>query len=243
MTLRHALANSVNLVTARLMKELSPRTVAQFAYDMGIKTELDEVPALCLGTTDLSVMELTSAYSTFANLGTRIEPRVITRIEDKNGKVLATFPAESREVITREKAYLMVELLKGVVDQGTAQRLRFRYKFRNEIGGKTGTTQNQSDGWFMGITPNLVTGVWVGASDRRIRFRSIKYGQGANMALPIFAEYMLAVYADGRIGMDMAPFDRPGGVQPDLNCKSKGVVPEEGEESDSPDSDDFNEFE
>ncbi|MEO1451639.1 MAG: penicillin-binding transpeptidase domain-containing protein, partial [Bacteroidota bacterium] len=242
MTLRSALANSVNLVTAQLMNELKPRTVAQFAYDMGIRTELDEVPSLCLGTTDLSVLELVNAYSTFANMGTWLEPTFITRIEDKSGNVIYTFPQKSKDVLAKEHAYLIVELLKGVVDQGTAQRLRFKYKFRNEIGGKTGTTQNQSDGWFMGVTPNLVTGVWVGASDRRMRFRSIKYGQGANMALPIWALYMQDVYEDPEIGLEMASFDRPHGVRNDaLNCSE--IKPESPTNPDEPDqSDDFDAF-
>ncbi|WNJ16969.1 PBP1A family penicillin-binding protein [Pontibacter sp. G13] len=218
MTLRKAMANSVNLVTAQLMKEVGPPSVAEFAYNMGIKTKLDEVPSLCLGTTDLSVLELTGAYSTFANRGTRIEPYFITRIEDKNGNVLATFHPQAKEVLSREQAFLIVELLKGVVDQGTGQRLRYRYKFKNEIGGKTGTTQNQSDGWFMGVTPNLVTGVWVGCADRRMRFRSIKYGQGANMALPIWALYMQKVYENSAIGLVQEPFQRPEGLNIDLSC-------------------------
>lgn len=244
MTLKHALANSVNLVTAQLMKELTPRRVAQFAYDMGIKTQLDEVPALCLGTTDLSVMELTSAYSTFANQGNRNEPILITRIEDKNGKVLEQFLPEPEKVLNTEKAFLIMELLKGVVDMGTAQRLRFRYNFKNEIGGKTGTTQNQSDGWFIGATPNLVTGVWVGCSDRRMRFRSIKYGQGANMALPVWALYMHALYADSNIGLPQEPFVKPEGYDVDLSCRSvKTNNSDEGNDGDAPGSDDFDEFE
>lgn len=243
MTLRHALANSVNLVTAQLMKDLTPHTVAQFAYNMGIQTELDEVPALCLGTTDLSVLELTSAYSTFANYGTRVEPRVITRIEDKGGKVLASFPANTKEVLSPGKAFLIMELLKGVVDLGTARRLRFKYKFRNEIGGKTGTTQNQSDGWFIGVTPKLVTGVWVGAADRRVHFRSIKFGQGANMALPIWALYMQDVYEDSRIGLDMEGFIKPAGLEIDLNCKEvqKDSL-QSNQPIENPDSDDFDSF-
>lgn len=220
MTLKYALANSVNLVTARLMKKLGPHEVASFARSMGISTELDEVPALCLGTTDLSVMELTHAYSTFANHGNRIEPIFITRIEDRSGNVLASFEPEPKNVLSEEHAYLIIELLKGVVDQGTAQRLRFRYDFKNEIGGKTGTTQNQSDGWFVGVTPNLVTGVWVGAADRRMRFRSIKYGQGANMALPIWGLYMKSVYADSRIQLPQERFKKPAGVEVSLNCKA-----------------------
>ena len=241
MTLKHALGNSVNLVTARLMKKLGPATVAAFAHRMGIKTELDEVPSLCLGTTDLTVLELANSYGTFANYGDQIDPVLITRIEDRSGNVLASFEPQPKKEISAEHAYLIIELLKGVVDKGTAQRLRFRYQFKNEIGGKTGTTQNQSDGWFMGVTPNLVTGVWVGAADRRMRFRSIKYGQGANMALPIWGLYMKAVYADNRIGLPMERFERPAGLTTNLNCKP---VTEEVEdpEFETPGADDFDDF-
>ncbi|RMG54059.1 MAG: PBP1A family penicillin-binding protein [Bacteroidetes bacterium] len=243
MTLREALANSVNLVSARLMKELTPRTVAQFAYNMGIQSELDEVPSLCLGTTDLSVMELTSAYSTFANQGTRVVPRVITRIEDRSGNVVATFEPEVKDVLNQEKAYLILELLKGVVDQGTGQRLRYRYQLRGEIGGKTGTTQNHSDGWFIGVTPNLVTGVWVGAADRRMRFRSIAFGQGANMALPIWALYMKQVYNDPRIGLsEDSRFPRPAGLKVDLSCQGSQVPDGPGEQPGEPSPDDFEDF-
>ncbi|MEO1216910.1 MAG: PBP1A family penicillin-binding protein [Bacteroidota bacterium] len=239
-TLKHALANSLNVVTARLISEVSPAAVADFARRMGIKSKLDEVHSLALGTTDLSVMELTSAYSTFANYGVRNEPILITRIEDKSGKVLAEFSQKPVETMNAEDAYKIIELLKGVVNSGTGQRLRFKYKFTNEIGGKTGTTQNQSDGWFMGVTPNLVTGVWVGASDRRIHFRSIKYGQGANMSLPIFALYMKQVYADARIGLPTDNFARPENMG-DLNFNCKAVIYEE-KKNDTPTSDDLDAF-
>ncbi|MEL6630790.1 MAG: transglycosylase domain-containing protein [Bacteroidota bacterium] len=243
MTLKRGLANSVNLITARLMKDYTtPTAVAEFAYKMGIKSELDEVPSLCLGTTDLSVLELASAYSTWANMGVNIEPILVTRIENRFGEVLWQAKTKTQEVMKPEHAYEMIELLKGVVDQGTAMRLRFKYQFRNEIGGKTGTTQNQSDGWFIGVTPELVTGVWVGASDRRVHFRSIKYGQGANMALPIWALYMKSVFADNRINMTKVRFDRPEGFNINLNCRSVNEKKEE-EIKNAPSSDDFNEFE
>ena len=223
MTLRQGLATSTNLITAQLMnKVVNPKTVAEYAYRLGINTELDEVPALCLGTTDLSVLELTNAYSTFANLGTWIEPVVITRIEDRHGNVLEEYLPETRVALSPEKAYLMVDLLKGVVDQpgGTGQRLRWKYGFTNEIGGKTGTTQNHSDGWFVGIRPNLATGVWVGCADRRMRFRSIRYGQGANMALPIWALYMKRIAEDPDIGLPMDDtFEKPAGVDQILRCE------------------------
>lgn len=221
MTLRRGLATSTNLITARLMKTLTPQVVASYARNMGIKTELDEVPSLCLGTTDLKVLELTGAYCTFVNQGTYVEPIAVTRIEDRYGNVLWEHPREVRQVLSRNNAYMMVELLKGVVDEpgGTAGRLRYRYKFKNEMGGKTGTTQNHSDGWFMGITPHLVSGVWVGCADRRVRFRSLEYGQGASMALPIYALFMQRLYADNTIGIpDDANFERPRGYTGDVNC-------------------------
>ena len=223
MTLRHGLATSTNLITAQLMnKVVNPSVVASYAYKLGIKSKLDEVPALCLGTTDLSVLELTNSYGTFANQGTWIEPVVITRIEDRHGNVLEEFIPETHVALSEEKAYLMVDLLKGVVDQpgGTGQRLRWKYGFTNEIGGKTGTTQNHSDGWFVGIRPNLATGVWVGCSDRRMRFRSIRYGQGANMALPIWALYMKRIAEDPEIGIPADDvFEKPAGIDHLLRCE------------------------
>jgi penicillin-binding protein 1A len=215
MTLRTALATSTNLVTARLMKQLGPETIVQYAYNMGIKSKLDPVPALCLGAADLTVLELTSAYTTLVNLGQHVEPYYITRIEDRRGNVLAEFSPESKQVLTPATAYTVVNMLRGTVDEpgGTAHRLRSRYKFSNPIAGKTGTTQNHSDGWFMGLTPNLVGGVWVGCADMRMRFRSLALGQGANMALPIWALFMQKVYEDERIGMPSEPFREPTGYK------------------------------
>jgi len=239
MTLKQGLATSTNLITARLMKELKPPAVVDFAHKMGIESDLDPVPSLCLGTTDLSVKEMTNAYGTFANKGIRIDPIMVTRIEDRNGEILWQSKTLTKEVLSREKAYLIVELLKGVVDLGTGRRLRFKYKFRNEIGGKTGTTQNQSDGWFMGITPQLVTGVWVGCADRRVHFRSIRHGQGANMALPIWALYMQGVQADSRINTLLeARFERPDNLNVDLACKDPNLKEKEIE-ADLPSADDF----
>lgn len=225
MTLRSGLASSVNMITAKLMKRFGPPAVAQMAYDMGIRTKLDEVPALCLGTTDLSVFELTGAYCTFANEGVWTEPTFITRIQDKNGKTLKEFIPETNKALSPEKAYQMVELLRGVVDEpgGTARRLRFRYSFSNQIAGKTGTTQNHSDGWFMGVTPNLVSGVWVGCAERAMRFKKLKYGQGANMALPIWALYMKKVYDDPKIGLKPENFEPPVGFTQDLYCKPENA--------------------
>ncbi|MEZ4825993.1 MAG: transglycosylase domain-containing protein [Bacteroidia bacterium] len=222
MTLRTALATSTNLVTARLIKQITPTVVAKYAQRMGIQTPLEPVPSLCLGTTDLSVLELTGAYGTFVNRGRRLDPHFISRIEDNKGNVLAEFQPTPVQALSENSAYMMIELLKGVVDEpgGTASRLRYMYKFRNEIGAKTGTTQNHSDGWFVGVTPNLVSGVWVGCADRRVRFRTITLGQGASMALPIWAIYMQKLYEDPAIGLPQDRFIRPGGFDVNFACGS-----------------------
>lgn len=226
MTLRRALATSTNLITARLMDEVKPVNVVRVAHKCGINSNLEPVPSLCLGTADLSVMELTGAYSTFANQGLHLRPTFVARVEDQKGNVLATFAPHSQQAFDKKIAYLMVELLKGVVDEpgGTASRLRYRYGFRNEIGAKTGTTQNHADGWFVGMTPNLVSGVWVGCADRRMRFYSMRLGQGASMALPIWALYMQRLYDDEAIGLEKARFQRPKGYSVDLNCDDRSFA-------------------
>ncbi len=208
-TLKWALANSVNQISAYLMKRYSPSAVVKIARKMGFTSEIPAVYSLCLGTADLSVYEMTGAYSTFANKGVYIKPIFVTRIEDKNGNVLETFSSKTEEAISEETAYLMIMLLKGVVEGGTGARIRFTYKLTNPIAGKTGTTQNNSDGWFMGLTPYLVTGVWVGNEDRSVHFRNTALGQGAHMALPIWAKYMLKVYADKSLGIKKDDFERP----------------------------------
>jgi penicillin-binding protein 1A len=208
-TLKFALANSLNWISAYLMKRYSPSAVVNIARKMGIKSDLPAVYSLCLGTCDLSVFEMTGAYGTFANKGVYTQPVFMTRIEDKNGIILESFPTKTQEAISEETAYLMIMLMKGVVESGTGARLRMTYKLMNPIAGKTGTTQNNSDGWFMGITPNLVTGVWVGNEDRSVHFRSIVLGQGATMALPIWAKYMLKVYADKTLGIKKDDFEKP----------------------------------
>ncbi|MEO1448994.1 MAG: penicillin-binding transpeptidase domain-containing protein, partial [Bacteroidota bacterium] len=220
MTLRRALATSTNLITARLMKQLGPPVVVDYARAAGIKSHLDAVYSLCLGTTDLTVLELTGAYSTFANHGKQQTPIFITRIEDAKGNVLQEFSPVGREAFNERTAYMMLDLLKGVVDEpgGTASRLRHDYHFRNEIGAKTGTTQNHADGWFMGVTNNLVSGVWVGCADRRMRFRDIKLGQGANMALPIWALYMKKVYGDAELEWEAENFTRPRNLRYSMAC-------------------------
>jgi penicillin-binding protein 1A len=198
LSLRQALGKSVNTVSAYLISQVGPDSLVAFAKRMGITSELDPVPTLCLGTSDVSVYELVSAYSVFVNEGMRATPIMLLRIEDKYGNTLEEFRTESKQIITEQTAANMIELLKGSVEEsgGTSTSLKTVYKLPGEIGGKTGTTQGNSDGWFIGITPELVSGAWVGGEERSIRFRSMQFGQGAKMALPIFGYYMQKVYAD-----------------------------------------------
>lgn len=239
-SLKFGLANSINTITAYIMKQLGPHALVDLAKKIGIKSKLLPVPSLCLGTFDLSVYEMVGAYSTFVNKGIWTEPIFITKIEDKNGVVIENFSPKTQEAMSEETANTMVRMLQGVVDgvysptadkkAGTGVRLRYKYQFKNEIGGKTGTTQNQSDGYFMGITPNLVTGVWSGCEDRSAHFRTIEYGQGANMALPVFAEYMQRVYADS-LTSSVSPlkFDIPISVDDKLDCDNELKIQYEDE--------------
>jgi penicillin-binding protein 1A len=208
-TLKWALANSNNWISAYLIKRFSPQAVIQLARKMGVTSPIDPVPAIALGTPDLSLYEMVGAMNTFANQGVYVKPIFITHIEDKNGNVIERFVPEKTEVLDEVSAYKMIELMKGVVESGTGIRLRFKYGLNNPIAGKTGTTQNQSDGWFMGITPDLTTGIWVGAEDRSAHFRTIRLGQGANMALPIWALYMQKVYNDPSLGISQGDFKKP----------------------------------
>jgi penicillin-binding protein 1A len=202
------------------MKQFGPQAVVDLARKMGITSHLDAVPSLCLGTADISVYEMVGANSTFANQGVWIEPNFITRIEDKNGNVLEEFIPKRVEAISKETAYLTLNLMKGVVDHGTGSRLRFRYGLANPIAGKTGTTQNNSDGWFMGITPELVSGCWVGCEDRSVHFRSTDLGQGASMALPIWGLYMKKIYADKSLKVSQGDFEKPANldIKVELDC-------------------------
>ncbi len=209
LTLQQALANSVNYISAYLIKQFGPQAVVNLARRMGVVSPIDPVPAICLGTPEISVFEMVGANATFANKGTWIQPTFVTRIEDKNGKVLADFSPNTEEVLSEEKAYVMLKLMQGVVQIGTGVRLRYRYKLDMPIAGKTGTTQNNSDGWFMGITPDLVSGCWTGAEDRAVHFDRTDMGQGANMALPIWALYMKKVYADKTIKISKGDFEKP----------------------------------
>lgn len=219
LTLQFGIALSINWITAYLMKQFHPEPVIQLARRLGITSPIDPVPSICLGTPDISVYEMVGAMSTFANKGTRIEPIFVTRIEDKHGRILADFRPRTEEVMDEEKAYIMLQLLKGVVQYGTGVRLRYRYKLMQPMAGKTGTTQNHSDGWFMGITPDLVSGVWVGGEDRSIHFSSLSEGQGAAMALPVYAYFMQKVYADKRINLYQGDFEKPEKkITIELNC-------------------------
>jgi penicillin-binding protein 1A len=215
-TLKKALANSINYITAWVMKQYGPRAVVDLVRRLGITSDIPEVPSICLGTPDISVFEMVAANSTFVNKGTYVQPTFITRIEDKNGKVLEEFIPKSDEVFSEEKAYTMIQLMRGVVDGGTGTRLRTRYKIYNQIAGKTGTTQQNADGWFMGLTPDLVAGVWVGGEDRSIHFNSMAEGQGATMALPIWGKFFNKVYADKKLKISQGEFPKPKHLDPNL---------------------------
>ena len=217
-SLKWALANSVNYISARLIKKYSPSAVIKMARKLGITSPIDTVPSICLGTPDVSVCEMTGAFSTFANKGVYIQPIFITRIEDKNGNVLQQFVPESHEAMSAETAYLMTSLMKGVVEYGTGARM-WQYNLGIPVAGKTGTTQNQSDGWFIGLTSDLVTGVWVGCDDRSAHFRSIAQGQGANTGLPIWAMYMQKVVKDKKLNIHFTDFEIPDNISVETDCK------------------------
>ncbi|HET6225769.1 MAG TPA: penicillin-binding transpeptidase domain-containing protein, partial [Bacteroidia bacterium] len=219
LTLQQASAHSVNYISAYLIKQFGPNAVADLARRMGVVSKIDPTPSICLGTPEISVFEMVGANATFANKGTWIEPTYITRIEDKNGKVLFEYVPRTEEVMNEEKSYVMLQLMKGVVQVGTGVRLRYRYKLNQPMAGKTGTTQNNSDGWFMGITPDLVSGCWVGGEDRAVHFDRTEMGQGASMALPIFAKYMQKVYADKTIKISQGDFERPSQrINVEMDC-------------------------
>ncbi|WP_299127071.1 transglycosylase domain-containing protein [uncultured Winogradskyella sp.] len=255
-TLKDALASSTNTITARLMNEIGPQPVVEMAKKLGVEQEIIPVPAIALGTPDISVYEMVAAYSTFANKGVYNKPVMVTRIEDKNGTVLYQVAPESKDVLSEEVAYVTVNLMEGVTNAGSGRRLRHKgfdkwraeyreiitgypYELTNPIAGKTGTTQNQSDGWFMGMVPNLVTGVWVGAEDRAAHFKTITYGQGASMALPIWGLYMKACYADKTLNVSTGDFEKPSALTINIDCSvhdegdlGEDVEVEENEEVD-----------
>lgn len=244
MTLYKGLQQSINTVTARVMKKLGPRSpyaVQELAGKLGIDTKkFVPYPSICLGVMDLSVIEMVGAYSTFVNNGTWTQPIFVTRIEDKHGNLLAEFVPEQHEAMREQTAYVMVKMLEKVATPpGTAGRLRFRYNigYDKVLGGKTGTTQNNSDGWFMGITPDLVSGCWVGAEDRQVHFRSMAMGQGASMALPIFAYYMNKVYKKPPYEMNFSEWKEPEvkmSIQLDCKDYNPDEAWQEGEEVEIP---------
>ena len=234
-TLKNALANSVNTVSARLMDLVGPRPVINLARKMGITSDISAVPSIALGTPDISLFEMVGAYSTFANQGIYVKPVMVTRIEDKNGRALYEVVPETQDVLSQEVAYVTVNLMQGVTQGGSGTRLRhaglektnyvyenvvtgYPYLFENPIAGKTGTTQNQSDGWFMGMVPNLATGVWVGGEDRSIHFKDIAFGQGATMALPIWGSYMKSLYNLPELGVSQEDFIVPENLSIAVDC-------------------------
>ena len=228
LTLVDGLAQSKNTISAYLMKRVGPRKVIKLARKMGITSYLPAVPSLCLGTAEISLFEMTGAYSTFANSGIYMEPFFVSRIEDKNGVVIETFTNSPKEILSEDKNIVMVKLLQGVINRGSGSRLRWKYKMNNEIAGKTGTTQNHSDGWFIGFVPDLVTGVWTGADNRAVRFRDLKLGQGAQMALPIWGEYMNSLYSDSLIELSKARFEIPKNSNNiTLDCSDKTQIENE----------------
>lgn len=199
-SIQWGLQNSDNWVTAWLMSQMSPYTFVRLLHSFGLKNQMDPVISICLGTPDVSVGEMVSGYTAFANKGIRVEPLYVTHIEDMYGNTIASFNPAMSEVLTEEAAYKMLHMLRSVIDGGTGSRVRFRYGITAPMGGKTGTTQNNSDGWFMAFTPSLVSGCWVGGEDRSIHFDRLSEGQGASMALPIYGLYMQKVYADKSLG-------------------------------------------
>ncbi|KAA5827368.1 penicillin-binding protein [Algibacter amylolyticus] len=247
-TLKNALANSVNTVTAQLIDKVGPQTVVDLAKKLGIESEMLPVPSIALGTPDISVYEMVGAYSTFANQGVYTKPVMVTSIEDKNGTILYQFKPETRDVLSEETTYVAVKLMEGVTQIGSGARLRhswakykpdykevitgYPYELTNPIAGKTGTTQNQSDGWFMGMVPNLVTGVWVGAEDRAAHFKSITYGQGAAMALPIWGVYMKNCYADEELDISKEDFKKPENLSINVDCSKHESTSDADEDQD-----------
>lgn len=219
-TLQYGLSQSNNWTSAYLMSLFSPEQMVRIMRDFGIKGEITPVVSLCLGPCEISVQEMVDAYTTFPNKGIRIEPLYVTRIEDMNGNVLATFTPQTYEVVDELTSYKMISMLSSVIDNGTGYRVRGRYGLHMPMGGKTGTTQRNSDGWFIGFTPSLVNGCWVGGEDRSIHFDNMAEGQGASMALPIWALYMQKVMRDPELGYsESEQFDLPDDYSPNNGCR------------------------
>ncbi len=242
-TLKNALANSINVISANLIDQTTPQNVVKMAKNLGVETDIPAVPSIALGTVDLSLYEMIGALNTFANKGMYVKPMMILRIEDKNGTILEEFTPETREVLSESIAYTTINLMEGVTRYGSGVRLRtsggkypdkvvtgYPYQFDNPIAGKTGTTQNQSDGWFIGLVPNLSTGVWVGAEDRAVHFVDITRGQGASMALPIWALYMKRNYADEDLNISKEDFEVPENLTISVDCNTEKDDEQTGEE-------------
>ena len=253
-SLKSALANSINVISANLIDKTTPQNVVKMAKNLGVESDLIAVPSIALGTVDLSLYEMIGALNTFANKGMYVKPMMLLRIEDKNGTILEEFTPETKEVLSESIAYTTINLMEGVTRYGSGVRLRtsggkypdsvvtgYPYQFDNPIAGKTGTTQNQSDGWFMGLVPNLSTGVWVGAEDRSVHFVDLSRGQGASMALPIWALYMKRNYADEDLNISKEAFEKPENFSINLDCSTE-IEEDDGDEQKQPDLNDEIDF-
>lgn len=236
-TLKQGLANSINTVSAKLIDRTGPEAVVELAHKLGVKTNIPAQPSIALGAVDITVEDMVAAYSTFANQGVYVKPQFLSRIENKSGEVIYEPIPESHDVLNKDIAFAVIKLLQGVTESGSGARLRtqgggsgdkrwtgYPYMFKNPIAGKTGTTQNQSDGWFMGMVPNLVTGVWVGCEDRSARFKSLTYGQGATAALPVWGYFMKLCYADKNLQVSKAEFERPANLSIKVDCYARPAV-------------------
>lgn len=230
-TLKKALANSINTISAKLIDKVGPEAVIDLTHKLGVQSEIVNQPSIALGAVEITVHDMVAAYSTFANQGVYIKPQFLTKIEDKSGVIIYEPIPESHDVLNKDIAFAVIKLLEGVTEGGSGDRLRttgggngdtrwtgYPYQFKNPIAGKTGTTQNQSDGWFMGMVPNLVTGVWVGCEDRSARFKSLTYGQGATAALPVWGYFMKLCYADPALHVSKEQFDRPANLSIKVDC-------------------------
>ncbi|MFV8371722.1 penicillin-binding protein 1A [Flavobacterium sp. LB2P74] len=230
-TLKRGLANSINTISAKLIDKVGPEAVIDLTHKLGVKSEIVNQPSIALGAVEITVEDMVAAYSTFANQGVYMKPQFISKIEDKSGVIIYEPIPESHDVLNKDIAYAVIKLLEGVTEGGSGDRLRttgggngdnrwtgYPYSFKNPIAGKTGTTQNQSDGWFMGMVPNLVTGVWVGCEDRSARFKSITYGQGATAALPVWGYFMKLCYADPALKVSKENFERPANLSIKVDC-------------------------
>nr|WP_315188918.1 transglycosylase domain-containing protein [uncultured Flavobacterium sp.] len=230
-TLKKGLANSINTISAKLIDKTGPEAVVELTHKLGVTSEIPVQPSIALGAVEITVEDMVAAYSTFANQGVYVKPQFLTKIEDKSGVVIYEPIPESHDVLNKDIAFAVIKLLEGVTEGGSGERLRtqgggngdnrwtgYPYMFTNPIAGKTGTTQNQSDGWFMGMVPNLVTGVWVGCEDRSARFKSLTYGQGATAALPVWGYFMKKCYDDPDLHVSKEPFERPANLSIKVDC-------------------------